>query len=60
MYNYEVLFDNKAISYFEKEFLEIYIFDDKPPITGKELDGKAGLNDDLIGVARIPLKTIAS
>lgn len=58
-YSYEVNFDSKAVSYFERELLEIFIFDDKAPITGKELNGKANQNDDMIGVARIPLKTVA-
>ena len=37
-FSYEVLFDAKAISYFEKELLEIYLFDDNAPINGQALD----------------------
>lgn len=33
-YSYEVTFDNKAMSYFEKEHLEIILFDDNAPISG--------------------------
>jgi hypothetical protein len=33
-FSYEVIFDHRAQSYFEKEFLEIIIFDDNAPIAG--------------------------
>lgn len=55
-FSYEMQFDARAHSYCEKEFLEIIVFDDNAPIMGKELSGQAGPNDDMIGIARIPLK----
>lgn len=58
-FSYEVLFDARAHSFFEKEHLEIILFDDNAPITGKGLDGQAGQNDDMIGVASIPLRMIS-
>lgn len=37
-YSYEVLVDAKAIQFFEKEYLEVILFDDNAPIAGVELD----------------------
>jgi len=36
--SYEVTFDAKAKNYFEKEKLEIYLFDDNAPINGQSLN----------------------
>lgn len=35
------------------------MFDDNAPIAGKELTGKGEEVDDMIGIARIPLKSIS-
>lgn len=37
-YSYEVLVDSKAIQYFEKESLDVILFDDNAPIAGVHLD----------------------
>ena len=58
-FSYEVVFDSKAHSYFEKESLEIILFDDNAPISGKELNGKGEPVDDMIGIARVPLKSLS-
>lgn len=55
-FSYEVVFDHRAQSYFEKEFLEIIIFDDNAPIAGQAFVNQP--NDDMIGKARIPLKSV--
>lgn len=63
-FSYEVLFDAKAINYFEKEHLEIYLFDDNAPIAGtgvgEDSNQGAGEGDDMIGCARIPLNGLIS
>lgn len=59
-FSYEVTFDARSTAYFEKESLEIILFDDNAPITTKEANGSTGANDDIIGIARIPLKSIAT
>lgn len=59
MFSYEIEFDAKTRAYFERESLEIILFDDNFPIAGKDMDGQAGPNDDIIGTAKIPLKAIA-
>ena len=59
VFSYEVEFDAKTRAYFERESLEIIIFDDNFPIEGKGTDGQADDNGDMIGIARIPLKAIA-
>lgn len=58
-FSYEVVFDSKAYSYFEKEYLEIILFDDNAPIAGKEMNGQSEAVDDMIGIARVPLKSIS-
>lgn len=58
--SYEVMFDPKAISYFEKESLEIIVFDDASPIGGLNPDGTTvAEGDDMIGIAKIPLEALA-
>jgi len=57
--SYDVLLDSKAISYFERESLEIILFDDNAPIAGQGVDEPvAGQGDDMIGMARVPLKSL--
>jgi hypothetical protein len=56
---YEVVFDSKAHSYFEKESLEIILFDDNAPISGKQLNGQGEPVDDMIGIVRVPLKSLS-
>jgi hypothetical protein len=67
--SYEVLFDSKAVSYFNNESLEVMFFDDSADIPGQKDGGKsqdkvADKNDnldegaDVIGVARIPLASL--
>ena len=62
--SYEVLFDAKALGYFEKEPLEIYLFDDHAPIAGTAIGENsaqaAGEADDMIGTASIPLNGLVS
>jgi len=63
---YEVLFDAKAQSYFEREHLEIMFFDDNAPIGGIDDGGlehgepRAGAAEpnDMIGIARVPLGSL--
>ena len=49
-----MVFDSKAHIYFEKESLEIILFDDNATISGKELNVKGEPVDDKIGIARVP------
>ena len=50
-YSYEVLVDSKAIQYFEKEHLDVILFDDNAPIAGVSLDPNAKAEaDDMIGM----------
>lgn len=55
-------YDNKAISYLERESLEIILFDDSAPVAGVQKGGKAftegDLVEDMIGIARIPLRDL--
>ena len=53
--------DARAIDYFEKQKLEIILFDDCAPIpgTGEEND-HAGGGDDMIGSAKVPLSSIVA
>ena len=37
-YSYEMLVDSKAIDFFERESLEVILFDDNAPIAGVALD----------------------
>jgi len=65
--SFEVLFDSKAISYFENESLEIMFFDDSADIPGQKDGGKGqdkiadknadadGEGADVIGIAKVPL-----
>lgn len=60
-YSYEMLVDAKAINYFERESLEIILFDDNAPIAGVSLDqNQPGENDDMIGMCKIPLASLAT
>lgn len=58
MQSYEVLCDASAQSYFEKEALEVIFFDDNAPISGADTGNQQ--NEDMIGVARIPLECLAN
>lgn len=56
---YEVLFDAKAQSYFEREQLEVMFFDDNAPIGGiNDGEARGDNNNDMIGVARVPLGSL--
>jgi hypothetical protein len=61
---YEVLFDAKAQSYFEREQLEVMFFDDNAPIGGindgalEHGEARGDNNNDMIGVARVPLGSL--
>ena len=63
-FSYEVLFDAKALNYFEKEHLEIIVFDDNAPIAGtgvgEDPNQHAGEGDDMIGSAKVPLNSLVS
>lgn len=59
--NYEVLVDAKAVNYFERETLDVILFDDNAPIAGVGLDGQqTANNDDMIGMAKVPLSNLAT
>jgi hypothetical protein len=58
-FSYEVFFDSKATSYFEKECLEVILFDDNAPIAGASPDN-VGAADDMIGVCKVPLKSLVA
>lgn len=58
--SYEVLCDSKAIKYFEKECLEVILFDDNAPIAGVAGEQDKEANDDMIGMAKVPLASLAS
>ena len=62
MYSYEMMFDSRAIQFFERESLEIIIFDDNAPIAGVGLDQSSAVaeNDDMIGMCKVPLAELAS
>ena len=58
---YEVLLDSKAIKYFEQNKLDVILFDDHADIGGVSLDQQSQENnDDMIGMASIPLDSIAT
>ena len=60
-YSYETLVDAKAIQYFERECLDIILFDDNAPIAGVSLDQNQGAeSDDMIGMCKVPLATLAT
>ena len=61
-FSYDVMVDAKAIQYFEKESLEVILFDDNAPIAGVALDQNAGAaeNDDMIGMCKIPLTSLVT
>ena len=60
-YSYEVMVDAKTIQFFERESLEVILFDDNAPIAGVSLDqNQAAENDDMIGMCKIPLASLAS
>lgn len=60
-YSYEVLIDAKANDYFERECLEIILFDDNAPIGGVDVDQKSQAeNDDMIGMCKVPLVNLAT
>lgn len=61
-YSYEVMVDSKAIGYFEKETLDVILFDDNAPIAGVALDQNenATENDDMIGMCKIPLSSLVT
>lgn len=60
-FSYEVLVDAKAIQYFQKETLDVILFDDNAPIAGVGLDqNQNNQNDDMIGMAKIPLSNLAT
>ncbi len=60
-YSYETLVDAKAIQYFERESLDIILFDDNAPIAGVSLDQNQGAeSDDMIGMCKVPLATLAT
>ena len=54
-----MLFDAKAVKYFETEKLEIIFFDDNAPIIGTEV-GDEQRKDDLLGRAYVPLTSLIS
>ena len=54
---YEVSFDAKAVEYFEREELDVILFDDNAPVAGLS-SASAGLGDDIIGICKIPLKSL--
>lgn len=54
-HSYEVTCDARAQDYFERENLEIILFDDNAPVTGAN---EATAGDDMIGVVTVPLKDI--
>ena len=56
------MFDSRAIQFFERESLEIIIFDDNAPIAGVGLDQSSAVaeNDDMIGMCKVPLAELAS
>ena len=54
---YEVSFDAKTIEYFEREYLEIIIFDDNAPVAGLSSQN-ADQGDDIIGICKVPLKSL--
>ena len=57
-FSYEVTFDSRAIDYFEREVLEIILFDDNAPIAGVGAEPSAG--DDMIGICKVPLKSLVA
>lgn len=63
LFSYELLFDARAIGYFEREALEVIIFDDNAPIAGVGMDAanaNVAENDDMIGVCKVPLADLAT
>ena len=60
-YSYETLVDAKAIQYFERESLDVILFDDNAPIAGVNIDQHPNAaNDDMIGMCRVPLAGLAT
>lgn len=59
-FSYEVMFDAKAVTYFEKEYLDVILFDDNAPIGQGTDDKGTKASDDMIGTARIPLKSLVA
>lgn len=51
--------DARAVEFFEKESLEIILFDDNAPIAGMGSEGQAQ-GDDMIGVCKVPLKSLVA
>jgi len=54
---YEVSFDAKAVEYFEREELEVILFDDNAPVAGMSA-ANTNQGDDIIGICKVPLKTL--